>query len=150
MIECLLCLLLADEILNIVNDESVDTLVEIKELVELGTLHGGSVLTLEQSCSQVKHTRTRIALLDADSYCLNQMCLSDTAGTEDKEGVENLELGIIGNRLTYRLSNLVAVADAIVLKSIVGIELRVNILDHLLLEGIRSCTGERSHSLTRM
>ena len=61
------------------------------------------------------------------------MGLAHSRGTEHKQGIVGLHLRVFGNSLTYAHSELVAHAAAIVLESISRIELRVNVLQPVVL-----------------
>ena len=139
--ECVLRSRFAVEILDVVDYQGVDALIEIKEVVDLAFETRGCKLTLEKTGGDIKHTRGGILLLDSDAYGLDEVGLSDTCRTEDKQRVESLAFGVHGNRLTYRLGNLVALADAVVLKGIARIELRVDGLEVSGLEWV----GRRSN-----
>ncbi len=147
VVECFLSLVFADEVLDIINDQGVDTLIEVDKFIDFAALHCGSVLAFEQTCSNIKYARAGIALLDADADGLNQVGFPYSAGTEHEERVECLELRIVCNSLTDRTGHFITVADAIVFKRIVRVELRVDILYYLFLERIRGGSGHRLDSL---
>ena len=91
--------LLAYEFLDVVDDERVDALVELDELVDFAAQCGRRELVLKQTRCNIKYACARVALLDAYADGLDEVGFAHTAGAEDEERVESLELGVVGNGL---------------------------------------------------
>ena len=53
MEECVLGLGFAGKVLHVVDDKGVDRLVEVKEVVDLPLVVGGSILALEEAGSDI-------------------------------------------------------------------------------------------------
>ena len=134
--ECVLCLGLAGEVLHVVDDKGVNRLVEVKEVVDLTLVVGGGVLALEKSGRYIKYARLRVMLLYADADGLDKVGFADTRGAEDKERVKCLVGGIVCNRLGDGARDAIAVAAAIVLEIVAGIELGVERLGLLVDERV--------------
>lgn len=115
------------QILNIVYYKTVDTLIEVEEAVDvLGCCC--RVLALEESCSHVEYACMRIVFLDTDAYCLYKVCFADARRTENEQGIESFQRGVIADSHAYGACNLIAVAGTIVVECVSRIELRVEIV----------------------
>ena len=79
------------QVLNIIDNQSVDALVEMEKTVDIAC---GScrILALEKSGRDIKYARTRITLFYAYAYSLYEVCLADTCRTKNKQRVESLGL----------------------------------------------------------
>ena len=127
---------LPNKILNIVNYQSVDTLIEIHEVVDFAVALGGGILALKQTCGDIKHACERIELFYTYAYGLYQVGFSHAGRSEYEERIEGLALGVVGYCLADRACNLVADAAAVVLESVVRIELCINVGSFLLLKRV--------------
>lgn len=114
------------QVLDIIDYQSVDTLVEVEEIVDiLGCCCG--ILALEESSCHIKNACLGVALLNSYADSLNEVSLSDTRRTENEKRVEGLERRIVCYSLANRTCDFIAVALAVVLKCVAGIELRVEV-----------------------
>ncbi len=133
--ECVLCARHVLQVLDIIYNQSVDALIEVEEAVDVAGSCSG-ILALEEACGNIKYACTRIALFDTNADGLNEMCFAHTGGTEDKEWIECLYSGVVGNGFAYRAGNFVARALAVVLESVSRVELRVEVVAAGLLERV--------------
>lgn len=140
---------LVHEILNIVDYKHVDRLIEVDELIDTARFCSGcsGVLALEKTRRQIQHSRFWITLLYADTDSLDKMGLAYTRGTEDKEGIEGLNLRIGGDSLAYSARNLIGRAGAIILECILRVKPRIKILHDFSHERI---AGTLTHGGTRI
>lgn len=108
VIESILSLALAREILNVVNNQHVNALIEVEEVIYF--THGVKLgkLALKQACCNIKHSCHGVVFLDAYTDSLYQVSLAATAGTKEKQGIESAATWVLGNGLGYRACYLVA------------------------------------------
>ncbi len=124
MEENILRTFLSLKILYVVDNQSVDALVEMEKAV-CGTFRdSGRILALEKTGGDIKHARLRVLLFYTYAYCLNKVRFTYTRRTENKKRVECLDCRIVGNRFAYGSRNLVTLTEAVVLECIAGVKLR--------------------------
>ena len=71
--------MLTCEFLNVINNEHIYRLIEVDEIGNLIGAHSRRILILKETSSNIQHTGARIALLDLDANCLNEVCLTNTS-----------------------------------------------------------------------
>ena len=131
MEECLLGSFHAGELLHVVDDEDVDTLVEGNEIVDAIFAHAISILHLEEVCRDIEYAFLGVEFLQAVADGVDEVRLADAGASEDKQGVERHLLGVLGDGEAYGASELVGVSFDKVLERIVWIQLRIQLLEHL-------------------
>ena len=137
--ECVLCACLSCQLVDVIDEQDVNTLIEIDEVIDLAFGHSRGVLALENSCRDIEYTCSGILFLDANADGLDEMCLPHASRPEDKHRVIGLNLGVVGYRHAHSDRKLVACAATVVLEGIARIELRVDVFKLLLLEGVAQC-----------
>ena len=107
MEECVLGLVLVNQILDVIDDKCVDALVKVDELIDLTVAGRYRELALEQPRAYIQYACKRIVFFYLDSYRLNQVGLADSGGTENEQWVECFQLGVIGDGLTNRAGDFI-------------------------------------------
>lgn len=94
MKECILSLLLVNQILYIINNQHIDALIEMNEVVDATIARRYGKLTLKQTLAYIKHTQLRTMLLQTQADGMHEMSLANTRGPEYEQRVESLVIGI--------------------------------------------------------
>ena len=139
--ECLLCALLANPLLNIVDDEQVDGLVEMHKVVERVLAYRVGVLQFEEAGADIEHALLRIDLLHTIADGINKMCLSTSRRSVDKHRVELAGLRMLSDGQSNTTRQFVAIALDEVRESLMRIQLRVEFLWHSGIEHRRRLVG---------
>ena len=125
--EGVLSMILADKFLHVVHDEHIDALVEMHEVIEGVVLASIGKLHHEKMSAQIKDALLGMKLLGTQADGVHQVRLADTTWAINKEGIESHLLRMLGNRLTYTSWQLVASTLNEVAKTLVNIQLRVEV-----------------------
>ena len=76
-------------LLDIINNEHINRLIELDEFVYLILTYSIRKLHLEQTGRHIEHTLLRIHLLTTHANSINQVRLTTTRRSEDKERIES-------------------------------------------------------------
>ena len=133
MEEGILCFELSCKELDIVEQEHVNTLIEIDEVVDFLLDNSGRVLALKNPGRHIKHPHARILLLELDADSLQKVGLAHTRRAKDEQGIVGLDFRVLSNGLSNAHSELVAHAAAIVVKGVSRIELRIDVLQPIVI-----------------
>ena len=96
---------------------------------------------------QVEHPFGRHVLFDAQTYGLNQVGLSHPRLTEEKQGVEGIATGILGNRFGSRTRQHVACPLIITFKSVNRVQTGVELIVYALFERVQKVGHRLLHFL---
>ena len=98
MEECVLgARLFTDQILNIVDYKSVDTLVETYKFIYAarGGAYSSRILAFEKTCCDIQYASLRICFFQTYAYGLYEMCFTDASRPEYEKRVECLAFRIL-------------------------------------------------------
>ena len=116
--------------LNIINNQHVNGLIEVNEIIRGILTHRVRELYLEQTGRDIKHTLLRIHTLALHTNGIDQMGLTATGRTIDKEWVEGRLTRMLCDRQTYRAWQFIGVSFNIIIEGLLGIQLRIQVLGH--------------------
>ena len=128
MEESIECFWRIHPLLNIIDNEHVDTLIEVDKIVRGILTYRIGELYLEQTGTDIQHALVRIKLAALQSDGIDQVGFTTTRWTIDKEGIEGGFTWMLGDRETNGARQLVRVTLDIVVKTLLGVELRVELL----------------------
>ena len=116
--------------LHIVDNQYVNSLVEVDEVVYGVFPYGIRVLHLKKVGGNVQHTLCRVKFFDFGPDSVYQMSLSHTGSSVDKQRIECRLFRMFGYSLPYGAGQLVAYSFDEVFKTVVSVQLRIQILRH--------------------
>ena len=134
-------LLGSSPLLNIIDNQHINRLIEVDEVVDGILATGIGKLYLEQASRYIEYALARIHLLTTNTNSIDQVGLTTSRRTINKEWIEGRLARMLSNRETYRARQLVRVALDIALESLMRIQLWIQILGYSTIKRRRSLVG---------
>ena len=125
----------ADQLVDVVEDKHIETLVEVQEVVRRVFDHCVGVLDAEAVGGDVEDTLLGVHLTDAQADGVAEVRLADARRAIDEKRVEGRLTRIVRHGYAGRTSQLVGHALEEVIERIATVELRVQLLGRHLREG---------------
>ena len=133
-----LCSGFSRQILNIINQQDIYTLIEIDKIIDCIASDSICILYLKKMRRQIQNTCRRIFFLYTYTDSLHQMCFSNARFSIQEQRVKGCLTGFFSNRLTCCTSKFITYSRIIIFKIINRIQLRVQFFIHLLFKRIRN------------
>ena len=118
------------QLLDVVDNQDVDTLIKVDEAVGRIVADGIGVLHHEEMGRNHQHAPLGRALLDAYADGVGQVSLAHARRAVNEKRVERDAGRVVGNGQADAARELVALAFKEVLERIVGVQVRVDVLHH--------------------
>ena len=125
--EYVLGFLLSAEELNVVHNEDIHQLVEVREVVDAVVPHGINELVGELLGVHIQHGLFRGPILDLDSNGMGQVGFAQSDRAVNQEGVEGRSTWLLGDSKTCTARKPVALTFNQVFKAVLGIQVGIDV-----------------------
>ncbi|CDE60443.1 unknown [Parabacteroides sp. CAG:409] len=96
----ILCLILTNKFLYIIQQQDINALVKIQEIIYVVFTNSICKLGTKQMCRYIQHLFIGMQFLNPITYCMTQMGFTHTRCTKNKHRIKGSLSRILGNSLT--------------------------------------------------